>query len=126
MARTQRPAINPNRLATSRMIREMLIEINPQVEDMVSVRSKIIELLRKHKLTVNSVRKNPRANELNGERLARFFERYPDKLPTVKEAQPYETQIKGRPPFCSSYYSDDIEPPTKRRHIEIIDLTLDD
>lgn len=130
MARTQRPAINMNRQASCRLVREMLIEVNTEGEDMVAIRSKIVELLRLHNLKVDSARKHKNSNYLNGQRLVRFYERNPDKLPTVNILQPYETVMLGRPTnpteVKSLYLQEGIEPPFKKRQIEIIDLTLDE
>jgi hypothetical protein len=135
MARTKRPVINMNNKASCRLVRETLIEFNPEVEDMVSIRSKIKELLKMNNLKVNS---NKRRNHLNGLRLIRFYENNSDKLPTLKQLQPYETVIKGYTidPSKSLYLQDTeyfsreeeqyVEPAMKKRHIEIIDLTLDD
>jgi hypothetical protein len=135
MARTKRSVINMNHKASNRLVRETLIEVNPEVEDMVSVRSKIKELLKMNHLKVNS---NKRSNHLNGPRLIRFYESNTDKLPTLKELQPYETVIKGYTfdPSKNLYLQDTgyfsnkeeqyVEPALKKRHIEIIDLTLED
>ena len=130
MARTQRPTINMNRQASCRMVREMLIEVNTEHEDMVAIRTKIVELLRLHNLKVDSGRKNKNSNYFNSQRLIRFYERNPDKVPTVKILQPYETVILGRPTnpteVKSLYLQEGIETPLKKIQIDIIDLTLDE
>jgi len=140
MARTKRPPINMKNKATSRLVRETLIEVNQEVEDMVSIRSKIKELLKMNNLKVNTnKRSNHFNNHFNSQRLIRFYESNPDKLPTLEQLQPYETVIKGYTTINPSeslylqdtgYFSSEeeqyVEPPLKKRYIEIIDLTLDD
>lgn len=131
MARTKRPAINMDRQACPRMVRQTLLDVNPEVEDMISVRSKVIELLKLHQLKVTATKKNKSAYRINAQRLIHFFECNPEKCPTVKQLQPYETFINTTRAHPSEIEIRDLceiedKPILKKSHIEIIDLTMDD
>lgn len=114
MARTQRPPINMNNKTTCFAVRMTLIDVNTEWEDMKSIQKKIIQLLKINGLNVDNERKVKRANYLNGQRLIKYYEKNEDKLPTLKELQPYPTTI-----------SNSVFEKNKRPKIEIIDLTED-
>ena len=114
MARTQRPPINMNNKASYFAVRMTLIEVNVEWEDMESIQKKIIQLLKINGLKVDNEKKVKRANYLNGQRLIKYYGNNPEKLPTLKELQPYPTTILNRNSVFET---------NKRQKIEIIDLT---
>lgn len=107
MARTQRPPINMDRQVTLRMVEETFTNLRED-ENFQAVWDKLRMLMKLHKLKVNK----GRGSQWNVPRLIQFYHNNPDKLPTARELQPYET-------FTKRCYSN--VPP-----LEIIDLTNDE
>lgn len=113
MARTKRSPLNMHKPASLNLIRETLLDINEEIEDLDAVNKKICELLRKNKLK-KSKYKNSRHQ--NVKRLLSFYANHPDQMPSLLELQPYETinRHSNRMPLMLSHT---LQPS------EVIDLT---
>ena len=120
MARTARSPLNMQRRASLKLIRFTLLDVNEEIENLDAVNRKIHELMKKNKLKISRY-KNSRHH--NVKRLLSFYDRNPDKMPTLKELDPYET-IRICPTKMPWMFSSRVSPTPQE--VEVIDLTKED